>query len=199
LENEIIKAYHLLVKNSGDEKTYAIRSSATAEDLPNASFAGQQETYLNVKGEINLIKACHRCYASLFTDRAIKYRSDNGFDHMKVALSIGVQTMIRSDLASSGVMFTIDPDTGFDKVVLIAGAWGLGENVVQGTINTDEFILTTTLLFDKICLFCDINNINIENILDTNIEKLKARYGEKFTSERAINRNLEKEREILAR
>jgi pyruvate,water dikinase len=141
LEKEIIKAYQLLVKNSGDEKTYAIRSSATAEDLPKASFAGQQETYLNVKGEINLIKACHRCYASLFTDRAIKYRSDNGFDHMKVALSIGVQTMIRSDLASSGVMFTIDPDTGFDKVVLISGAWGLGENVVQGTINTDEFLV----------------------------------------------------------
>jgi len=130
-----------LVKNSGEEKTYAIRSSATAEDLPNASFAGQQETYLNVKGEINLIKACHRCYASLFTDRAIKYRYDNGFDHMKVALSIGVQTMIRSDLASSGVMFTIDPDTGFDKVVLVSGAWGLGENVVQGTINTDEFLV----------------------------------------------------------
>ena len=141
LEKEIIEAYQLLVKNSGEEKTYAIRSSATAEDLPNASFAGQQETYLNVKGEINLIKACHRCYASLFTDRAIKYRSDNGFDHMKVALSIGVQTMIRSDLASSGVMFTIDPDTGFDKVVLISGAWGLGENVVQGTINTDEFLV----------------------------------------------------------
>ncbi|MFN5793944.1 MAG: phosphoenolpyruvate synthase [Bacteroidota bacterium] len=141
LEKEIIEAYQLLVKNSGEEKTYAIRSSATAEDLPNASFAGQQETYLNVKGEINLIKACHRCYASLFTDRAIKYRHDNGFDHMKVALSIGVQTMIRSDLASSGVMFTIDPDTGFDKVVLVSGAWGLGENVVQGTINTDEFLV----------------------------------------------------------
>lgn len=141
LEKEIIEAYQLLVKNSGEEKTYAIRSSATAEDLPNASFAGQQETYLNVKGEINLINACHRCYASLFTDRAIKYRHDNGFDHMKVALSIGVQTMIRSDLASSGVMFTIDPDTGFDKVVLVSGAWGLGENVVQGTINTDEFLV----------------------------------------------------------
>ncbi len=141
LEKEIIEAYQLLVKNSGEDKTYAIRSSATAEDLPNASFAGQQETYLNVKGEINLIKACHRCYASLFTDRAIKYRYDNGFDHMKVALSIGVQTMIRSDLASSGVMFTIDPDNGFDKVVLVSGAWGLGENVVQGTINTDEFLV----------------------------------------------------------
>ena len=141
LEKEIIEAYQLLVKNSGETKTYAVRSSATAEDLPNASFAGQQETYLNVKGEVNLIKACHRCYASLFTDRAIKYRFDNGFDHMKVALSIGVQTMIRSDLSSSGVMFTIDPDTGFDKVVLISGAWGLGENVVQGTINTDEFLV----------------------------------------------------------
>ncbi|MDP1816697.1 MAG: phosphoenolpyruvate synthase [Leadbetterella sp.] len=149
LEKEIIEAYQLLVKNSGEEKTYAIRSSATAEDLPNASFAGQQETYLNVKGEFNLIKACHRCYASLFTDRAIKYRSDNGFDHMKVALSIGVQTMIRSDLASSGVMFTIDPDTGFDKVVLISGAWGLGENVVQGTINTDEFLVYKPFL-DKV-------------------------------------------------
>jgi pyruvate,water dikinase len=149
LVKEIIEAYQLLVKNSGEEKTFAVRSSATAEDLPNASFAGQQETYLNVNGEINLIKACHRCYASLFTDRAIKYRSDNGFNHMKVALSIGVQTMIRSDLASSGVMFTIDPDTGFDKVVLISGAWGLGENVVQGTINTDEFLVYKPFL-DKV-------------------------------------------------
>lgn len=146
LENEIIETYKLLVKHLGEEKTFAIRSSATAEDLPSASFAGQQETYLNVKGEVNLIKACQRCYASLFTDRAIKYRSDNGFDHMKVALSIGVQEMIRSDLACSGVMFTIDPDTGFDKVVLISGAWGLGENVVQGTVNTDEFLVYTPFL-----------------------------------------------------
>jgi pyruvate,water dikinase len=141
LENEIIEAYRLLVQHSGEEKTYAIRSSATAEDLPNASFAGQQETYLNVKGEVNLIRACHRSYASLFTDRAIKYRSDNGFDHMKVALSIGVQTMIRSDLACSGVMFTIDPDSGSENLILISGAWGLGENVVQGTVNTDEFLV----------------------------------------------------------
>jgi pyruvate,water dikinase len=149
LENEIKEAYKQLVKNSGEEKTFAIRSSATAEDLPNASFAGQQETYLNVKGEINLIKACQRCYASLFTDRAIKYRSDNSFDHMKVALSIGVQTMIRSDISSSGVMFTIDPDSGFEQVVLISGAWGLGENVVQGTINTDEFLVYKPFL-DKV-------------------------------------------------
>ncbi len=141
LGNEIKEAYRLLEKSTGKDKTFAIRSSATAEDLPNASFAGQQETYLNVKGESNLIKACQRCYASLFTDRAIKYRSDNNFDHMKVALSIGVQVMIRSDLASSGVMFTIDPDSGFEDVVLISGAWGLGENVVQGTINTDEFLV----------------------------------------------------------
>lgn len=141
LENEIIEAYKLLAKHSGEDKTYAVRSSATAEDLPNASFAGQQESYLNVKGEVNLIRACQRCYASLFTDRAIKYRSDNGFEHMKVALSIGVQTMIRSDLSCSGVMFTIDPDSGFEQVVLISGAWGLGENVVQGTVNTDEFLV----------------------------------------------------------
>ena len=141
LGNEIKEAYRQLEKSTGKDKTFAIRSSATAEDLPNASFAGQQETYLNVKGESNLIKACQRCYASLFTDRAIKYRSDNNFDHMKVALSIGIQVMIRSDLASSGVMFTIDPDSGFEDVVLISGAWGLGENVVQGTINTDEFLV----------------------------------------------------------
>lgn len=146
LKTEIIEAYNSLVKNVGANKSFAVRSSATAEDLPNASFAGQQETYLNVKGPENLIRACQRCYASLFTDRAIKYRVDNGFDHMKVALSIGVQTMIRSDLASSGVMFTIDPDSGFENVVLISGAWGLGENVVQGSVNTDEFLVFKPLL-----------------------------------------------------
>ncbi len=141
LKNEIIAAYQLLAANAGSGQSFAVRSSATAEDLPGASFAGQQETYLHVKGEVNLIRACQRCYASLFTDRAIKYRADNGFDHLKVALSIGVQTMIRSDLACSGVLFTIDPDSGFDQVVLISGAWGLGENVVQGTVNTDEFLV----------------------------------------------------------
>jgi pyruvate,water dikinase len=141
LEQEIKMAYADLVKQIGDEKTLAVRSSATAEDLPNASFAGQQETFLNVKGNENLIKACHRCYASLFTDRAIKYRVDNGFDHMKVALSIGVQMMIRADKACSGVMFTLDPDSGFENTVLVSGAWGLGENVVQGNVNTDEFLV----------------------------------------------------------
>ncbi len=141
LATEIIDAYTSLLDSVGHEKTFAVRSSATAEDLPNASFAGQQETYLNVKGAPNLIKACQRCYASLFTDRAIKYRTDNGFEHMKVALSIGVQTMVRSDQACSGVMFSIDPDSGFDQVVLVSGAWGLGENVVQGSVNTDEFLV----------------------------------------------------------
>lgn len=141
LREDILEAYKKLVSSVGSDKTFAVRSSATAEDLPTASFAGQQETYLNVKGGENLLKACLRCYASLFTDRAIKYRADNGFDHEKVALSIGVQTMIRSDIASSGVMFTIDPDSGFENVVLVAGAWGLGENVVQGTVNTDEFLV----------------------------------------------------------
>ncbi len=146
LKTEILAAHHQLIQRIGADKTLAVRSSATAEDLPNASFAGQQETYLNVSGEDNLIKACHRCYASLFTDRAIKYRVDNGFDHMKVALSIGVQLMIRADLACSGVIFTLDPDSGFENVVLVSGAWGLGENVVQGSVNADEFLVFKPLL-----------------------------------------------------
>lgn len=141
LETEIISAYQKLLERVGKDHTVAVRSSATAEDLPNASFAGQQETFLNVKGEKNLMKACQRSYGSLFTDRAIKYRVDNGFDHMQVALSIGVQMMVRSDLSSSGVMFTLDPDSGFENVVLVSGAWGLGENVVQGNVNTDEFLV----------------------------------------------------------
>ena len=117
----------------------AVRSSATAEDLPDASFAGQQETYLNVTGETGLLDACRRCYASLFTDRAITYRSLKGFDHTKVALSVGVQQMVRSDIGGSGVMFSIDTESGFDKTVLINAAWGLGENVVQGAVNPDEY------------------------------------------------------------
>lgn len=117
----------------------AVRSSATAEDLPDASFAGQQETYLNVQGPTALLDACRRCFASLFTDRAISYRVDKGFDHLKIALSVGVQRMVRSDLASSGVMFSIDTETGFADAVLINAAYGLGENVVQGSVNPDEF------------------------------------------------------------
>lgn len=146
LRQSILAAHRQLIAQIGSDKSFAVRSSATAEDLPTASFAGQQETFLNVRGEENLIAACRRCYASLFTDRAIKYRTDHGFDHRQVALSIGVQQMVRSDRASSGVLFTLDPDSGFENVVLIAGAWGLGENVVQGKVNTDEFLVFKPLL-----------------------------------------------------
>jgi pyruvate,water dikinase len=137
---DIKTAYAEMSKRAGQaELSVAVRSSATAEDLPDASFAGQQETFLNVVGAKALLASCRRCYASLFTDRAITYRNLNGFDHEEVALSIGVQQMVRSDLSSSGVMFSIDTETGFDKFVLITGAWGLGENVVQGAVDPDEF------------------------------------------------------------
>ncbi len=150
IETAIRAAYRELSKRAGvDEVEVAVRSSATAEDLPDASFAGQQETFLNIKGETALIDACRRCYASLFTDRAISYRKTKGFDHMKVALSIGVQQMVRSDLGGSGVMFSIDTETGFDKVVLINAAWGLGENVVQGTVDPDEYQVFKPLLDNK--------------------------------------------------
>ena len=119
----------------------AVRSSATAEDLPDASFAGQQETFLHIEGEAALLEACRRCNASLFTDRAISYRQLNGFDHLEVALSIGVQRMVRSDLASAGVMFSIDTETGFRDTVLLTAAYGLGENVVQGAVNPDEWLI----------------------------------------------------------
>ena len=124
----------------------AVRSSATAEDLPDASFAGQQETFLNISGERELLDACRRCYASLFTDRAISYREVKGFDHLEVALSIGVQRMVRSDVGASGVMFSIDTDSGFPRVAVISAAWGLGETVVQGTINPDKYLVFKPLL-----------------------------------------------------
>ncbi|MEZ0328192.1 MAG: phosphoenolpyruvate synthase [Dissulfuribacterales bacterium] len=140
LEKVIASSYDDLCKSYNQANVdVAVRSSATAEDLPDASFAGQQETYLNISGHKALIDACHRCFASLFTDRAISYRQDKGFKHFDVYLSIVVQKMVRSDSASSGVMFTMDTESGFDKVVLITGAWGLGENVVQGAVNPDEF------------------------------------------------------------
>lgn len=136
----IIAAYKDLgVRTGTPEPSVAVRSSATAEDLPDASFAGQQETFLNVVGEKALLDTCRRCYASLFTDRAITYRNIQGFDHLDVALSIGVQLMVRSDIGGSGVMFSIDTETGFDKSVLINAAWGLGENVVQGAVTPDEY------------------------------------------------------------
>ena len=141
LQQEILQAYASLREQVGSEMSLAVRSSATAEDLPTASFAGQQDTYLNIKGEPALLDACKRCFASLFTDRAIHYRIDQGFDHFQVGLSIGVQQMVRSDLSASGVMFSIDTETGFRDAVFITGAYGLGENVVQGAVDPDEFFV----------------------------------------------------------
>jgi len=135
----IESAYDKLGEEYGKNTDVAVRSSATAEDLPTASFAGQQETYLNISTKSVLKEACSKCFASLFTDRAISYRIDNGFDHFRVALSVGVQKMVRSDLATSGVIFTLDTDTGFRDVVLITACYGLGENIVQGTVNPDEY------------------------------------------------------------
>ena len=139
LAAEITGAYRILRQEYGDDVSLAVRSSATAEDLPTASFAGQQDSYLNVTGEQSLLDTCLRCFASLFTDRAIHYRVDQGFDHFGVSLSIGVMKMVRSDLASSGVMFSIDTESGFRDAVLVTGAYGLGENVVQGAVDPDEF------------------------------------------------------------
>jgi pyruvate,water dikinase len=139
LAEEIDAAYQQLEQEYGEHTDVAVRSSATAEDLPSASFAGQQETYLNIRGSHNLIATCKSVFASLFTDRAISYRIHQGFDHMDVALSIGVQKMVRSDIGAAGVMFTIDTETGFRDVVFITAAYGLGENVVQGAVNPDEY------------------------------------------------------------
>ncbi len=139
LKKEIKKAYQKLCLKYGQNTDVAVRSSATAEDLPSASFAGQHETFLNVRGEEDLFEACRKCLASLFTDRAISYRQKGGFNHLKIALSIGVQKMVRSDKGSAGVIFTLDTETGFRNVVLITGAFGVGEMVVQGKIIPDEF------------------------------------------------------------
>ncbi len=168
----------------GHEVDVAVRSSATAEDLPEASFAGQQETFLNIRGEEELLYACRRCYASLFTDRAISYRTEKGFDHLKVALSVGVQKMVRSDKACAGVMFSIDTETGFQDVVVINGSWGLGENVVQGTVTPDEYLVFKPLL----------NNDNLKPIIDKSLgnkerKMVYAKGGTKTT------RNVETERE----
>lgn len=138
---EIRTAYGILKSQYGDDVSLAVRSSATAEDLPTASFAGQQDTYLNIQGEDVLLDACRRCFASLFTDRAIHYRVDQGFDHFKVALSIGIMKMVRSDVAASGVMFSLDTETGFPDVVFITASYGLGENIVQGAVDPDEFYI----------------------------------------------------------
>jgi pyruvate,water dikinase len=139
VEQQLRQAWRELKAATGESLSVAVRSSATAEDLPSASFAVQHDTYLNVQGEEMLIDAVKRCQASLFTDRAILYRIDNGFDRFKVFLSVAVMQMVRSDLASAGVMFTIDAESGHPDVVFITGAWGLGENVVQGAVDPDEF------------------------------------------------------------
>jgi pyruvate,water dikinase len=150
IEEAIRRAYRDLCDEYGKEDLdVAVRSSATAEDLPDASFAGQQETFLNVTGEEELLDSCRRCFASLFTDRAISYRNEKGFEHMKVALSVGVQKMVRADEAGSGVMFSLDTETGFRDVVVINAAWGLGENVVQGAVNPDEYVVFKKLLEKK--------------------------------------------------
>jgi len=139
IREQIVDAYQRLVEEYGPDLSVAVRSSATAEDLPTASFAGQHETYLNIHGAERVVEACRRCFASLFTDRAISYRIDQGFDHFSIGLSVGVMKMVRSDLASSGVLFTVDTESGFEDVVFITGAYGLGENVVQGVVDPDEF------------------------------------------------------------
>jgi len=146
LNDAIAGAYGRMTEELGREPDVAVRSSATAEDLPEASFAGQLETFLNVRGKVRLLDACRRCFASLFTDRAISYRVNHGFGHMEVALSVGVQHMVRSDLAGSGVMFSIDTETGFPGTVLVNAGWGLGETVVQGLIDPDEYHIFKPLL-----------------------------------------------------
>lgn len=147
VETAIRQAYRdLSLRYDREDLDVAVRSSATAEDLPEASFAGQQETFLNIRGEDDLLEACRRCYASLFTNRAISYRQEKGFSHMQVALSVGVQRMVRSDLGSAGVMFSIDTETGFPDVAIINAAWGLGEMVVQGSVTPDQYTVFKPLL-----------------------------------------------------
>jgi pyruvate, water dikinase len=141
IKDQILQAHRDLKQRESSLRSMAVRSSATAEDLPDASFAGQHESFLNIRTQEELMDSWKKCVASLFTDRAIKYRNENGFDHMKVALSVGVQKMVRSDKASAGVAFTLDPDSGHRNFIMIDGAWGLGENVVQGKVRSDEFYL----------------------------------------------------------
>ncbi len=183
---DIADAYKKLEKLHGKGVDVAVRSSATAEDLPDASFAGQQETYLNIRGEEALIKAVRNCFASLFTDRAISYRQDKGFDHFSVALSVGVQKMVRSDRASSGVLFSIDTESGFPDIVLINGAWGLGEMIVQGEVIPDEYIVFKPFLEKK----------GVSPIIHKSLGKKERRmvYGEKHKKPTRIETVEEKKR-----
>ena len=139
IRRQVTQAYRELEKQYGRHAPVAVRSSATAEDLPNASFAGQHDSYINIRGEEAVFEACRHCFASLFTDRAIVYRNQNGFDHLKVALSVAIMNMVRSDKGASGVIFTLDTESGFRDVVLVTGSYGLGENIVQGQVDPDEF------------------------------------------------------------
>lgn len=178
LEDDIRNHYKEMEKRYGENVDVAVRSSATAEDLPDASFAGQQETYLNVRGEEELLEKVRDCFASLFTNRAISYRTDKGFDHFSVYLSVGVQKMIRSDLASSGVMFSIDTESGFGGAVYITGAYGLGENVVQGTVNPDQFYVFKPTL-----------NKGFKPIVEKKVGTKEKRmiYGEKGTEQQDVS------------
>ncbi len=180
LRDAIAAAYESLCEKYNTDTDVAVRSSATAEDLPDASFAGQQETYLNVVGAEGVLAACHKCFASLFTDRAISYRHTKGFDHFSIALTVGVQKMVRSDLATSGVMFSIDTETGFKDAALITAAYGLGENVVQGSVNPDEY-----------CVFKPTLKTGFRPIIDKKLgsKELKMIYddGSKFTKNVSVS------------
>ncbi|MEK7080837.1 MAG: PEP/pyruvate-binding domain-containing protein, partial [Patescibacteria group bacterium] len=173
-KNVTAEAYQKLQNQYGKDTDVAVRSSATAEDLPGASFAGQQETYLNIRGIDNVLIAIKKCIASLFTDRAISYRVDKGFSHFDAALSVGIQRMVRSDLASSGVAFTIDTETGFDKVIVINGIYGLGEFIVQGKVIPDEFIIFKPTLENSVK-----NPFVGKNIGKKNIKLVYAKEGTK--------------------
>ena len=190
LRSEIIESYRLMEEEYGSETDVAVRSSATAEDLPDASFAGQQETYLNVRGVDELLKKVRSCFASLFTNRAISYRVDKGFDHFDVYLSVGVQKMVRSDLACSGVMFSIDTESGFRDAAYITGAYGLGENIVQGTVNPDQFYVFKPTLKQGF-------HAIIERRLGTKEKKMVYRKNARGTIQMRVSRK-ERERYILS-
>jgi pyruvate, water dikinase len=170
LSQAIASAYRQLsLHYNQDDVDVAVRSSATAEDLPNASFAGQQDSFLNISGDERLLEHVRRCYASLFTDRAISYRHHNGFDHMGVSLCVGVQKMVRSDQACSGIMFSIDPDSGSDSLIIINSTWGLGENIVGGNINPDEFsVFKPTLVHHRPILKKTLGSKRLQMIYDPN-------------------------------
>lgn len=195
LKQAIKEAFLKALKRYGKNAAFAVRSSATAEDLPEASFAGEQETFLNIQGEENILESIRACMASLFTDRAISYRVDKGFDHLKVYLSVGVQKMIRSDLGCSGVMFTLDTETGFSDVVLINGSWGLGEMIVQGEVIPDEFLVFKKNLNRKKSLFKKFIPI-IEKKLGSKSRKMV--YGQEIPTKIIETSQKEKESFVLS-